>query len=343
MCSRRFASRIDLGVEPAPGRVARRHDRQAAAAVLDQAAAEPRQPRPARGLARPLVLHHGVVVHVGDRTGPSAGAGAWSGKCPTTIVWKCTMRCRPSAGCSRPESSRMRGVSIAPPATMTSLASIVCIAPPASMYSTPVARSPVGDDPAHVGLGHQLRPAGRHRLGQQRHRVALGVDGTAEEGAEAAVVAGGPAVVGDAVRRRRRLVGMQADLLGGRRREDGAVHRRTRRHRIRPRTPRGERVGPGPAGDADGPLHLGVERLELVVVEGPVLDGRVLLGPVGGEEPEVLLAETRHLAVGVRAAAANRRRDGVHLADVGVLALLRVAPERPRLDQRVGARGSSDR
>ena len=45
-------------------------------------------------------------------------------------------------GCSIPESSRMRGVSMAPPATITSLASIVCMAPSASMYSTPVALRP---------------------------------------------------------------------------------------------------------------------------------------------------------------------------------------------------------
>ena len=54
-------------------------------------------------------------------------------------------------------------------------------------------------------------------------------------------------------------------------------------------------------------------------------------------EPEVLLAKARHLAVGVGAAAADARRNGVHLADVRVLAFVGVPAERPRLDQRVRA------
>ncbi len=55
-----------LGVVAAPGRVARLHDRQASPAVLDQAAAEPREAGSGRGLPRAVVLDHGVVVHVGD-------------------------------------------------------------------------------------------------------------------------------------------------------------------------------------------------------------------------------------------------------------------------------------
>ena len=150
---------------------------------------------------------------------PLWGCRRMVGKCPTTIVWKCTMRWRPSAGCSMPESSRMRGVSIAPPATMTSLASMVCMRAVGVDVLDAGGPASLGDDPADVGLGHQLRPAGGHGLGQQRDGVALGVDGAAEEGAEPAVVAGGPPVVGDAVRRRRRLVGVQADLLRRLRRE----------------------------------------------------------------------------------------------------------------------------
>ena len=37
----------------------------------------------------------------------------------------------------------MRGVSIAPPATITRFASIVCVTPSDPMYSTPVARRPL--------------------------------------------------------------------------------------------------------------------------------------------------------------------------------------------------------
>ena len=132
---------------------------------------------------------------------------------------------------------------MAPPATMTSSASMVCVTPSGVDVLDPGGPPALGDDAAHVGLGHQLGPPRRHGLGQQRHRVALGVDRAAEEGAEAAVVAGRPAVVGDAVGRRRRLVGVQADLLGGGRRQHRAVHRRARRHRVRARPPGGERVG----------------------------------------------------------------------------------------------------
>ena len=260
-----------LRVRPAPRGVARRHDRQPATAVLDEAAADPRQARLLGGGTRRVVLHHGVVVHVRDGT-PLLGCRLSAGKCPTTIVWKCTMRCRPSEGCSRPESSSRRGVSMAPPATTTRPVAMVCVFPSASMYSTPVARAAVRQDPGHERLGHEMRPPGGHRLGEQRHRVALGVDGAAEEGAEPAVVAGGPAVVGDAVRRRRCLVRVQPDGLGGLRREQRAVHGGPRRHRVRARPPRGERVGPGAAGDPDGAFDLRVVRLELGVLERPVVD-----------------------------------------------------------------------
>ena len=230
----------------------------------------------------------------------------------------------------------MRGVSIAPPATITRLASIVCVDAVGPDVLDPGGPAAAGDDAADVGLGHELGPAGRHGLGQERHGVALGVDGAAEERAEAAVVAGRAAVVGDAVGRRRRLVGVEPDLLRRRRRQHGAVHGRPRRHRVRARPPGRERVGALASRHADGPLHLGVVRLELVVVDRPVVDRRVLLRPVGGEESEVLLTEARHLAVGVRPATTDGGGDGVHLADVRVLPVVGRAPECARLDERIG-------
>ena len=270
---------------------------------------------------------------------PFWGCRLSAGKWPTTIVWKCTMRWRPRAACSRPERRSRRGVSIAPPATTTRFASMVCSAPVGVDVLDARRPAAVGEDPAHVRLGHQLRPPGRHRFREQRHGVALGVDRAAEERAEPAVVAGGPPVVGDAVRRGRCLVGVQADLLGRFRRERCAVHGRAGRHRIGARAPRRERVRAGAAGHTHGTLDLGVVGLELVVVERPVLHMRVRVGlrPEQRVGAEVLLPKARHLAVGVRAAAAHGRRDGVHLAHMGVLALVRVAPERPRLGQRVGA------
>ena len=191
----------------------------------------------------------------------------------------------------------------------------------------------VGDDAAHVGLGHQLCSTGGHRPGQQRHRVALGVDGAAEESAKAAVVAGRTAVVGDAVRRRRCLVGVQAHLFSRSRRQHGPVHGRAGRHGIGTRPPGGEGIGPLAPRHPDRALDLCVVRLELVVVEGPVVDGGTLLRPVDREEAEILLTEPWHLPVGMGPSPADRGGDGVHLADVCVLALVRRATEGPRLDE----------
>ena len=73
---------------------------------------------------------------------PLCGCRRMVGKCPTTMVWKCTIRYLPSAGWSNPESSSRRGVSMAPPATMTSSASLVRVAPSGPTNSTPVARRP---------------------------------------------------------------------------------------------------------------------------------------------------------------------------------------------------------
>ncbi len=205
------------------------------------------------------------------------------------------------------------------------------------MNSTPVAVRPLCDDAAHVGLGHELGPTRGHGPGEQGHRVALGVDRAAEERTEAAVVAGGPPVVGDAVGRRRCLVGVEPDLLGGRRGQHCPVHGSPGWHGVGARPPGGKGVRTLPACHADGPLHLGIERLELVVVDGPVVDGRTHLGTVGGEEAEVLFPQARHLAVGVGPATPHRCRDGVHLAHVRVLALVGGPAEGPRLDERVGS------
>ena len=60
------------------------------------------------------------------------------------------------------------------------------------------------------------------------------------------------------------------------------------------------------AGHADGPLHLGVVRLQLVVVDGPVIHVGTGLGPELGQEPEVVGAEAGHLAVGVDSPTADR-------------------------------------
>ena len=91
------------------------------------------------------------------------------------------------------------------------------------------------------------------------------------------------------------------------------------------------------AGDADGALGLGVVRLHLVVVDGPVGDvGTVDRSELAGET-EVDLAVARQLAVGVVSRAADRRRHVVDVAGEGAVAVGGRAAVRARLEQRIGA------
>ncbi len=170
---------------------------------------------------------------------------AWTriGSWPKVKVWKWNMRLRPIIGCSRPERSRSRGVSMAPAATITCAAVSVWVLPAASIHSTPVARplatTILFTNESGRSSARPVRSARRRR----RHRVALGVDGAAEERAEAAVVAGRPAVVGDRVAAVGAGVGVVAEPLGRGGGDHGAVHRGARGHRVGTRAPRGEGVG----------------------------------------------------------------------------------------------------
>ena len=65
-----------------------------------------------------------------------------------------------------------------------------------------------------------------------------------------------------------------------------------------------------------GLLGRGVVRLHLVVVDRPVDELGALDRAGVAQRLEVRLAEAGELAVGVEAAAADRRREVVHLADV---------------------------
>ena len=186
-----------------------------------------------------------------------------------------------------------------------------------------------------VSASSSARPVAMARM-QHGDRIALGVDRAAEEGAEPAVVAGRPAVVGDAVGRGRRRIGVVAQPLGGRRRADGAEHGCARGHGERPRPGAGERVGPVGAGHPDGPLDLGVVRLELVVVDRPVGHVGPGLGAETGREAEVVGPEAGHLAVGVGPPSAHGGRHRVDLAHVDPVAVVLAGPEGPRLDQGVG-------
>src|SRR5437588_647 len=119
--------------------------------------------------------------------------------------------------------------------------------------------------------------------------------------------------------------------------DGGAVHRDARRHGVGAGPPGGEGVGVRIAGHANQALGLGVVGLQLVVLDGPVLDGSLVDGSPVRTEPEVLGAEARELAVGVDAAAPNRRREVVHVAGEGPVALTFVRPKGAGLDQRIGA------
>ena len=167
-------------------------------------------------------------------------------------------------------------------------------------------RGAVGDvELGHERLWPQLGSAGQQGSLQRCDRVALGVDGAAVEGAEPAVVARRPAVVGNRVGPRRRSVGVVAEAFGGVRAERRPVHRGAGRHWVGARGRRGVRVGAGVTGHPDEPFGVRVEGLELVVGDGPVGEGRVVDGAVLAAKPEVLLPEPGQLAVGVHAPAAD--------------------------------------
>ena len=195
---------------------------------------------------------------------------------------------------------------------------------------------PVDEHVGHVGLGLEPAPPGPQGPAQRGHGIALGVD-RAPEGAEPAVVAGRAVVVGDRVDPGGRPVGVQAVALGGLGGEDGTEHVRAGGHRVRARAPGRERVGSGLARRADQALGLGVVRLELGVVEGPVGQRGPVDRAPGAEQGEVLLTEAGQLAVGVGAAAAHRGREVVDVAGEQAVAVGLGAAERPGLDQRVRA------
>ena len=195
---------------------------------------------------------------------------------------------------------------MAPAATTTWRASIDARRRRGRCSSTPVARRPSVADARDEGLGQQLGPARGHHPLQQGDRVALGVDGAAEEGAEPAVVAGRAAVVGDAVGGGGGRVGVVAEPLGGRRRQGGAVHGRPRGHRVGPRAPGGERVGPVGRRPPRWPAPPRRSTARARRSRGASRPPRRRAGDRGPTAGEVLLPEPRHLAVGVGAPARRR-------------------------------------
>ena len=192
-------------------------------------------------------------------------------------------------------------------------------------------------DLRHHRLGAQLGPPRHERPAERCDGVALGVYRAPEERAEAAVVAGRPAIVGDRVARRGAGIGVVAQSLRGGGGDHRAVHRGARWHRVGSAAPGGEGIGTGLPGHPDQPLGFGVVGLQFVVAERPVGDGGALHRPELGEYPEVLFTKARHLAVGMDSTPADGCRQVVHLPDVTALAVGRVHAECPWFQPRVGS------
>src|ERR1700732_4653318 len=95
-------------------------------------------------------------------------------------------------------------------------------------------------------------------------------------------------------------------------------------------------MGARSAAHADGPLDFGVEGLHLVIGQRPIIDVGALLRAVVRAESEVLLPKPRHLAVSMDPATAHRGGDRVHLAHMGVLAVVSREPKGAWLDERIG-------
>ena len=89
-------------------------------------------------------------------------------------------------------------------------------------------------DPVDKRFRPQLGPTGEKGALQHGHRVTLGMNGAAEVGTEAAVVAGRPPVIGNGIGGGRARIRVITEPFGRRGAEQGAKHGCTRRHRIRP-------------------------------------------------------------------------------------------------------------
>ena len=325
----------DLGMVPSPGDVLGLHDGQAAAAVLDEATPDPRQPRRRRRLPRCVVAHDHVVVHMGDRPAPLAvgpiGHGAGGDRLEVGHQIAADERVVELGQEQEPRCLDSTGGDDHVTGGQEPLLTV------GADHVHPGGAAAHDAHPGHEGLRQQLRPACGHGALEHGDGVALGMDGAAEEGTEAAVVAGGTGIIGNAVDGRGGRVGVIAEVLGGGGRAGGPEHGNTGGHGKRTRTAGGEGIGPLGAGHPDGPLHLGVVRLQLVIVEGPVGHFGIGLGSELGQHPEVVRAETGHLAVGMDAPAPDRGGHRVELADVDTVAVSLFGPERTGLDEGVGS------
>ena len=241
--------------------------------------APPCSTRPPRIQGRPasagrrrdgLVADDHVVVDVGHRPAPlGVGAeGHGAGHDGLEVGHQVAAEQRDGR---RPDRSSRRGVSMAPAATTTWRAArnrLDAVGPDQVDAGGPAA---LDADPGHEGLGQQLGPAGGHgpHAAWRSGRPWRGWGSRSRRRSRSCCR--------PACRRRGRCWPRWAPGRGGsravrRRPPDtgGAEHGRARGHREGSRPGRGEGIGPLGAGHADGPLDLGVVRLELVVVDRPV-------------------------------------------------------------------------
>ena len=229
------------GVHRPPGVVLGLQDGHGRPAVLHQSPAEPREPGLGGGRPRGLVAHDHVVVDVGHRPAP-LGVGpvrhrAGGDGLEVGHEVPADQRVLEAGEQQQPGCLDGAGGHDHVPGGQEALGAVGADQVDAG------GPSPVGPDAGDERLGQQLGPTGGHGPPEHGHRIALGVDRAAEEGAEAAVVAGRAAVVGDAVGGGGGRIGVVAELLGRRHRPGGPEHRRPRRHREGARPGAGEGVG----------------------------------------------------------------------------------------------------
>ena len=125
--------------------------------------------------------------------------------------------------------------------------------------------------------------------------------------------------------------------FGGGRRDDGHRHVVARRHREGVAAPGRKGVAPRVAGDAERLLDSCVVRLQLGVLDGPILDVRAVDRPPLTSQSKILLTEPGELGVCVDPAATDRRREVVDLAGEDPVSVSRGAAVGARLEDWVGA------
>ena len=175
----------------------------------------------------------------------------------------------------------------------------------------------VGEDLLCHALGAEFAVAGVEGDGNDGIlRAILRVDFAGESAAPAAAHAGAATVVGHAVAQHGQMEGMQAEAFCGGLEDAEFTIGRERRHGEIATSWAVEGCAGVIPGDADFVFGFLVERLEIVVGDGPVFERTAGGCAVGGAHPEVL----RHVAPGLRAVAQCASTDAGCVVLVGAFA-----------------------